>query len=168
MKMELEKNCLSLLTGRRLTSSPSAKAGPTLLTVLASSPWPSSLAMAQPTPARCLLPPCARGCVRHRQACRATWRAHAGDAGRVASRGPCKHAPHLFSSHRSSASPSTPHFPLPCYISPSSRTELCSRRPRHRSSAGEIGHRWSTVAHNRAHITPPRSPTPGARCRVTV
>ena len=44
--------------------------------------------------------------------------------------------------------PAFPIFPLPRCISPSPRTELCSRRPRHRSSAGEIGRRWSTVAHN--------------------
>ena len=64
--------------------------------------------------------------------------------------------------------PAFPIFPLPRCISPSPRIELCSRRPRHRSSAGEIGRRRSTVARNCTHVTPPRSPTPGARCRVTV
>ena len=64
--------------------------------------------------------------------------------------------------------PAFPIFPLPRCISPSPRTELCSRRPRHRSPVGEIGRRWSTIARNRAHVAPPRSPTTGARCRVTV
>ena len=73
-----------------------------------------------------------------------------------------------FSSHRSSASPNTSHFPLPRYVSASPRTELCSRRHRHRSPAGKIGRRWSTIARNRAHVAPPRSPAPGARCRDTI
>jgi len=50
--------------------------------------------MAQPTPARC-------------QACHVAWRAHAGDAGWVASRGPREHAPRPFSSP---AAPLLPAF----------------------------------------------------------
>ena len=59
-------------------------------------------------------------------------------------------------------------FPLPRCLSASPRTELCSRRHRHRSPTGKIGRRWSTIARNRAHVAPPRSPTPSARCRVIV
>ena len=44
-----------------------------------------------------------------------------------------------FSSHRSSASPCASHFSLPRCLSASPRTELRSRRHRHRSPAGKIG-----------------------------
>ena len=163
MKMELEKNCLSLLTGRRLTSGPSAEAGPALLTVPAPSPRPSSLATAQPTPARCLLLPSqarvdASDRVRHAAprgermpATPAGWRPVAPASTRLTH----------FQAPAAPLFPAFPIFPLPRCISP-------SPRPRHRSSADEIGHRWSTIARNRVHVTPPRSPTPGARCRVTV
>ena len=73
----------------------------------APSPRPS------PRPHAVFLLPHARRRVRPRQACRAAWRAHAGDAGRVASRGPREHAPRPFSSPSSSASPSIPHFSSP-------------------------------------------------------
>ena len=73
-------------------SGPPAKAG--LARVPASRaprapPTPAHLASAQST--RALSSPPARR-ARPRQARRAAWRAHAGDAGRVASRGPRKHA----------------------------------------------------------------------------
>ena len=73
-----------------------------------------------------------------------------------------------FSSHRSSASPYASHFSLPHCLSALPRTELCSRCHRHRSPTGKIGRRCSTIARNRAHIAPPRSPAPGAHCRDTI
>ena len=154
MKIELEKLFISF-NGPPPHFWPISRSRPSDPYAPAPSPQPS------PRPRAVFLLPRARRRVRLRQACRAAWRAHASDAGRVASRGPREHAPRPFSSPSSSASPSIPHFPLPRCISP-------SPRPRHRSSAGEIGRRWSTVTHNRAHITPPRSLTPGARCRVII
>ena len=125
-------------------------------------------ASAQPTSRAIFLLPPARVRVRPRQACRAAWRAHAGDAGRVAFRGPRKQArlavfkpPQLRFSLCFS-------FPLPRCLSASPRTELRLRRHSHRSPAGKIGRRCSTIARNRAHIAPPRSPAPGARCRDTI
>ena len=55
---------------------------------------PRAAPLPRPSPPRALVPffPRAHVRVRPRQARRAAWRAHAGDAGRVASRGPRKHA----------------------------------------------------------------------------
>ena len=68
---------------------PACRSRPSIHPTSPPSPRPSSIAVAQSS--RALSSPPARR-ARPCQASRAAWRAHAGDAGRVASRGPRKHA----------------------------------------------------------------------------
>ena len=171
------KNSLKILFGKGffLLCGPCAS----FLARLSKPAWPASppaarlaLLPRRPTsprpspPARCLLlPRAAPDRVRHA--------APRGERMPATPAGWCPMAPASkraspFSSHRSSASPCAPHFSLLCCLSASPRTELRSRRHRHRSPAGKICRRCSTIALNRAHIALPRSPTPSAHCKDTI
>ena len=99
--------------GRRLAFGPAAQAARPASAPAARSPAFASAQLARRGPVHRALPsPLARR-ARPRQARRAAWRAHTGDAGRVASRGPRKQAclavfkpPQLrFSQHFSFSSP---------------------------------------------------------------
>ena len=117
--------------GHRLTSGPPAEAGPAILPAPAPSPRPS------PPRALSSFSPRARVRVRPRQARRAAWRAHAGDAGWVVSRGPSKQArlavfkPQQlrFSQHSSFSSPALrPYFaPHRALLAPPSPPQLRRR-----------------------------------------
>ena len=86
------KNSISIFLGRRLAFGPAAQAARPASAPVARSPAPASAQLARRGPVHRALPSPPARRARPRQVRRAAWRAHAGDAGRVASSGPRKHA----------------------------------------------------------------------------